>query len=370
MTNAEQLQQIDRALIELLSQRIAVLGELGALSREEQCVNCEPLLAELGVPEWLWHNLVTNCNAVLTDASPLPATRQEAKTVTVVGGQGAMGQFFVEWLSQNGHTVRIFEYCDWHRAEQLLRDVDLVLVCVPLDATQAVVRKLAPYLQPSTVLADIASIKEPVLQTMLEAHSGPVLGLHPMFGPGAKSLMAQTIVACPGRGAETYQWLLQSLEDSGGKLLICAAVEHDQMMVTVQAIRHFVTFSLGVFLAEEGVDVERSLSFASPIYRMEINMVSRMFAQNASLYADIMLATPDRPLAIGRLAETCQRLAHLIQQGDRAALIHEFEAVQEVFKDESTRAMEESNHVVNNLGIFLAAREAEAQKIPAQLAKL
>ncbi|MFO6426374.1 hypothetical protein ACLBOM_11150 [Escherichia coli] len=33
------------------------------------------------------------------------------------------------------------------------------------------------------ILVDLASVKNGPLQAMLAAHDGPVLGLHPMFGP-------------------------------------------------------------------------------------------------------------------------------------------------------------------------------------------
>ena len=142
----------------------------------------------------------------------------------------------------------------------------------------------------------------------------------------------------------------------GGKLITCTPDEHDRMMVAVQAIRFFANFTLGAFLAEEGIDIERSLEFASPLYRIEINTVSRLLAQSAALYIDILLASDERCEAIQRLVQTSDRLAKLLANGDRSALITEFETAHKAFGD-SPRAVEESNHVINHLSTFLVANE-------------
>lgn len=132
-------------------------------------------------------------------------------------------------------------------------------------------------------------------------------------------------------------------------------------MVAVQAIRFFANFTLGAFLAEEGIDIERSLAFASPLYRIEINTVSRLLAQDAALYIDILLASEERCEAVQRLVNVSDRLARLLAQGDRAALITEFEVAHQAFCSQTTRAVEESNHVINHLSTFLAATESDAR---------
>ena len=235
---------------------------------------------------------------------------------------------------------------------------------VPLKATAAVIRRVAPYLAPTAILADIASTKVSIVQTMMESHVGPVVGLHPMFGPGPDSFLGQKVVICPGRDPEVSQWLLVFIEADGGKLITCTPDEHDRMMVVVQAIRFFANFTLGAFLAEEGIDITRSLEFASPLYRIEINTVSRLLAQSAALYIDILLASEERCEAIGRLVKTSDRLAKLLANGDRAALINEFEMAYKAFEQEAPRAPEESNHVINHLSTFLAA---SAIKMPVKV---
>ncbi|QSJ20025.1 bifunctional chorismate mutase/prephenate dehydrogenase [Nostoc sp. UHCC 0702] len=351
------LQEIDQQIIDLLSKRIAVLAESEPVSLEAQIANFGLSLAEGGVPESIWKNIVIDCAAVTT--ASLPANRVQPRQVTLVGGHGMMGRFFREKLSAAGHQVCILEQSDWDHAESLLAGADLVLICVPIEYTIEVIQKLASYLDPNTALADIASIKTPILQAMLEHHKGPVMGLHPMFGQGIQSFLSQKVVVCPGREDFAFQWLLDLIENEGGKLIVSTPEEHDQMMMAVQAIRNFKTFSFGVFLKEEEINIRRSLDFSSPIFRLEIGIVSRLLTQSAPLIVDIMLATPERREAIGRLAKTYERLAQLIIQNDRNALISEFKASHSFLGDELNGALEESTHVINALSIFQAAREAE-----------
>lgn len=361
----QKLQQIDQDLIKLLGERISVLAS-GIPTMQEQISNCSTYLVEAGVPESVWQNVVLDCIAAVNTASS-SVVSIEPRNVTAIGGDGMMGRFFGDRLRAAGHNVSVLEYNDWDNAEQLLSQADLVLVCVPLKSTLAVIQKAARYFRPTTALVDIASIKTPFVQAMLEQHQGPVLGLHPMFGPGVKSFLSQKVVVCPGRGDEAFQWFLDAIKNDGGKLITCTPEEHDQMMIAVQAIRHFSTFSLGVFLAEEEIDIARSLDFASPIYRLESNIVSRLFAQDGSLYIDIILGSKERTEAIARLAQTYSRLAELVAHKDRSALMREFVNARNAFEQESDRALEESNYVINAMSTLLAANEVKANLMPAPL---
>lgn len=352
----QKLKQIDTDLIKLLSKRIAVLAESEPPTLEEQVDSFITLLAEAGVPQFVWKNIVTGCAAAFASASSSPGNVLPRR-VTVIGGRGMMGRFFTSRLFAAGHKVKILEHEDWDHADRLLAEVDLVLVCVPIEHTLEVIRKAARYLAPTTALCDITSIKTPIVQAMLEYHPGPVLGLHPMFGPGVKSFLSQNVVVCPGRKDEAFQWLLDLFESEGGKLIVCTPEEHDQMMVAIQAIRHFSTFSLGVFLAQEGIDLGRSLEFSSPLYRLQLDMVTRLFAQSPPLCIDIMLATEERREAIGRLATTFNQLAQLVGNKDRDTLIREFEAARSVFGEAKTCALEESNHLIDFLSTLRAASQ-------------
>ena len=267
-----------------------------------------------------------------SDNSPYINQVVRSQQVTIVGGKGRMGRFFSSHLSQRGHLVKILESQDWEQAEGLLAGADLVLVCVPIAYTLETISRLSAYLSPTTALADITSIKAPIVKAMLNCHQGPVMGLHPMFGPGLESFSAQKVVVCSGRQKVAFSWLLSLIQNDGGELIYATPEEHDRMMATVQAVRNFATFSFGSFLSADRVEVGRSLDFSSPAYRQQIEMVQRLFTQSAPMVVDIILASPESRAAIAQLGNVCSRLAQLVEQGERSALIEEFESANGFFQ--------------------------------------
>jgi prephenate dehydrogenase len=345
------LQEIDRELIELLGKKIALL-------RRQNPPHSSPteLLSQAGVPEFVWRNLTLNCVAASQIAHP---SLTKPRKVTVIGGEGKMGRFFVEQLAAAGHRVNILERDDWEDAPKLLGKADLVLICTPIEHTVNAIAKASAYLSPSTVLADISSCKTDIVSSMLEHHSGAVLSLHPMFGPNTRSLLSQNIIVCPGRKIESGQWFLDFMTNKGGKIVFCTPQEHDKMMAIVQAMRHFVTFSLGVFLAEEGIDLKHSLKFTTPLYRLQLDLVNRLFASDSSLSLHLMLCEPKRRQTIARLAATYNRLADLVAQEDRETLKQEFDATSNCLGNEGDRALQESDYLLESLSIFLAAQESD-----------
>ncbi|WP_318780816.1 bifunctional chorismate mutase/prephenate dehydrogenase [Dendronalium phyllosphericum] len=330
---SDKLRQTDQSLIALLSDRLSLLAASELPSLEAQIADVAPLLAEAGIPESVWAGVVHSCHATLIPESVTNYVRP--RQITIIGGRGRMGRFFKEQFSAIGHNVRVLEQEDWEYADQMLNQADLVLVSVPIKYTVDVIKRTAKYLSQTTALCDITSIKTQPTQAMLEYHPGPVMGLHPMFGPSIKSFLGQKVVVCPGRNENSFQWLLDFIKSQGGEVISCTPEEHDQMMVLVQATQHFLRFSLGVFLAQTGTDINRSLSMSTPNYRQEIDIVKRLFSQNPNLCVDIMLATEERSQAINSLVNTYSRLARLVAMKDRAALIQEFENTQEFLEIEN-----------------------------------
>jgi len=290
------------------------------------------------------------------------ASGERGRRITIVGGEGAMGRFFGARMRAQGHQVRSLDRGDWDRAPELLGDADLALLCAPIDAMGGVMGRAAGHLRAGALLADVCSLKAEPVRAMLEAHAGPVIGLHPMFGPGVGSMLSQRVVVCPGRNGGAARWLLEALEADGALLTEATPEEHDRMMLVVQAMRHFATIVFGRFLAEEGVDAARSLDFASPVYRLELGMVERLFAQDAALYADIILADEERRAAAGRLAEAARETAALVGEADRAGLIALFRSIGERLRGEPERALIESAGAIDALGALLAAQRLERER--------
>ncbi len=259
----------------------------------------------------------------------------QLRPIVIIGGNGQMGRLFNRLLTLSGYQVRVLDQEDWPQAEQLLADAGMVIVSVPIHVTEQVISRL-PTLPDDCILVDLASVKNRPLHAMLAVHSGPVVGLHPMFGPDVGSVAKQVVVYCDGRRPETYQWLLEQLQVWGARLHRISAVEHDQNMAFIQALRRHLAYGC---TAEENVQLG-SCWRSSPIYRLELAMVGRLFAQDPQLYADIIMSSEENVALIKRYYQRFGEAIKLLEHGDKQAFIDSFRKVEHWFGDYAQRSVE------------------------------
>ncbi|MCX8107326.1 MAG: bifunctional chorismate mutase/prephenate dehydrogenase [Verrucomicrobiae bacterium] len=269
--------------------------------------------------------------------------------VLIVGGRGKMGEYFGRWFREAGYEVRVLDVGDWPHVDELCKGIHLALVSVPIDCTIDVIKKLGPHLPQDCVLADITSLKAGPVAAMLEAHSGPVVGLHPLFGPSTTVMDQQIVVSSPGRDPAACQWVLDQFSVWGNIVLTLPADEHDELMDIMQGVRHFATFAFGRFLAERNVSLSKTLEFCSPIYRLELAMVGRLFAQDARLYAGIILASAERRRLLKEFVDSLEKSRMLLEEGGMDAFCTEFARIAEWFGPFCEQAMRESSFLIDKL---------------------
>lgn len=246
------------------------------------------------------------------------------KQIVIIGGNGLMGKLFNSLWSQQGITVTPLGRNDWQNAAAILKSCAAVIVCVPINSTEKIIRQVAPLISSATILADFTSIKSTPLIAMLAAHTGPVVGLHPMFGPTITSPHNQVIVKCDGRYPEKYQWLIDSLQQLDFTIKPMSAEKHDQAMNFIQGIEHFLTFSLGTFLHHKNEHPQELLEIASPIYLAKLMLMGRIFDQDPALYADIIMADKTRLQLIREFSLWLTSWVDKLEQYNKQDFIAEF----------------------------------------------
>lgn len=275
--------------------------------------------------------------------------KNDLGSVVIVGGKGQLGGLFQQMLRLSGYQVKVLDKDDWQQAECLFADAGLVLVTVPIAITCDIIREKLTQLPRDCILADLTSIKTEPMQAMLAAHKGPVVGFHPMFGPDVGSLAKQVVVVCHGREADKYQWLLEQIAIWGARIVEAEPERHDNAMQLVQAMRHFSTFVYGLNLCKEEADIETLLQFSSPIYRLELAMVGRLFAQSPELYADIIFAQQESQHAIGDYLDNYREALELLKRGDREEFINQFQIVAKWFGDFAPQFQRESRMMLQSV---------------------
>ena len=352
----DKIDAVDKQLIDLLAARLALVGEVGevksrhglpiyAPDREASMLARRRAEAEqLGVPgdliEDVLRRVMRESYASEKDTG-FKCIKPDLGKVVIIGGEGQLGRLFGHMFSLSGYRVETLEQADWPRADEILAGAGLVMVAVPIDITCQIIDRLGN-LPAHCLLVDVTSVKAAPLEHMLAVHQGPVLGLHPMFGPDVASLAKQVIVCCQGRDAAASQWLLEQMTIWGARLQQVEAKAHDEAMTFIQALRHFATFAYGWHLSREGANLERLLALSSPIYRLELAMVGRLFAQDPHLYADIILSSPQNLAMIRRYYQNFGEALGLLERGDRDGFIEAFSQVSGFFGEHADQFLRES----------------------------
>lgn len=356
----DEIDDIDSQLVNLLKKRRTVTTKVGALKnevgmpiyapdREEALLNKRREQAESAglnpdVIEDVLRRLMSD-SYLSQDSSGYLCVNSSCKKVVVIGGKGQLGKIFVDLFTRSSYDVEIIEEGDWCNSADIFAQASVVIVAVPIRLTTTIIQRLKD-LPERCILADVTSIKESPLYEMLKVHKGPVVGLHPMFGPDVTSLIKQTVIVCEGREAEHYQWLLEQIEVWGAKVYPVNAEAHDQAMAMVQVMRHFSTIAYGYHLMTEGADIAQLVEMSSPIYRLELVMVGRLFAQSPVLYSDIIFSNADNVDMMKRFAYRFLELLEDVESGDKDSFIDMFNQVSDWFGDYAGDFLEESKSML------------------------
>jgi prephenate dehydrogenase len=213
-------------------------------------------------------------------------------SIGIIGGSGNMGRWFEGFFKGAGHTVLVAGRKTAMTYSQLARRSDVVMLSVPVSAVEPICREIGPILGPTQLLMDICSLKESVLKTMLTVPSAQVVGTHPLFGPATESLQGQNIIICPGRGTDLLKWLESVFKAGGAVLTRMDPIEHDRSMAVVQGLTHFLSITLGRTLQKLNLKPQEALKVATPVFRTQLDLIGRLFAQDLELYQDLIRNNP------------------------------------------------------------------------------
>lgn len=356
-----EIDSLDRELIQLFSKRLKLVSQVGkvkhqhglpiyAPDREIAMLQARRLEAEKeGIsPDLIEDVLRRFMRESYTNENQFgfKTVNPNIQKIVIVGGNGKLGGLFARYLRASGYPISVLERNDWDVADRILTNADVVIVSVPIANTLETIERLKPYLTENMLLADLTSVKREPLAKMLEVHEGAVVGLHPMFGPDIASMAKQVVVRCDGRFPERYEWLLEQIQIWGAKIHQTDAIEHDHNMTYVQALRHFSTFANGLHLSKQPVNLANLLALSSPIYRLELAMIGRLFAQDAELYADIIMDKAENLEVIESLKQSYEDALKFFENHDRQGFIDAFHQVREWFGDYSEQFLKESHQLL------------------------
>ncbi len=360
----ERIDDIDGEILRLLKERNETVKQVISTKiqnnlpifvpdrEDEKIAGFREMASERGLDaDWAedFLRMIMSSSRAYQSGKTFPQTSAGSKKILMVGGRGGMGSLYSRIAELSGHKVSVLDRDDWDRVEELTRGQDLVIITVPIKVTQDTIERIGPHLDPDTILADFTSNKAHILDAMMNAHKGPVVALHPMHGPDVTNVSRQLMMVCHGRDDAACEWLLEQFQLWGLRIKFVDPEQHDRAMHLIQGLRHFVALLHGSFMREFDLKPEDMADFSSPIYRAELMMTGRIFAQDAELYADIVFSTFERRTLLIEFLEHHKKLAVLVMNNDREGFIREFSKINDFFGAFAEQALTESSYMINRL---------------------
>jgi cyclohexadieny/prephenate dehydrogenase len=213
-------------------------------------------------------------------------------------------------------------------------DAELVLLAVPLGAFATVGADIAAELAPGTVVSDVGSAKQTVLDALLPlmpegvhlvpAHpvagterSGPDAGFATLFD-------GRWCILTPPTGADTtaVARLTEFWSRLGSKVEVMDARHHDLVLAVTSHIPHLIAYSIvGTAADLEGVTRGEVIKYSAGGFRD----FTRIAASDPTMWRDVFLTNRDAVLEVlGRVSEDLAALQRAIRWGEGDTLFQRF----------------------------------------------
>ncbi len=244
-------------------------------------------------------------------------------SIGIIGGTGGLGARFARFFEENfpGVEVVVSGRETEITNKNIVQKCDLVIFAVPIDQTLEVMTQLVPASREDQIWMDFTSIKTQPVKSML-ASKAQVCGAHPLFGP-MPHIEGQTFIYCPERiEASSLESVLEFFQ--AFDLVELSPKEHDDLMGIVQCASHFSDMVMAEAIKNSGFDFSKVWQVSSPSYRLKLEVMGRMFAQNPNLYADIAIQNLSGSGATESFIKAAQDLGTKVKAGNRDFMINNF----------------------------------------------
>jgi prephenate dehydrogenase len=214
-----------------------------------------------------------------------------------------------------------------------VRDADLVLIAAPVAQTGAILRSIAPHLQPHTIVTDAGSTKLDVVQAARDALGqkiGQFVPGHPIAGGeqnGPDAALADLYVgkktvltALPENTAEQLARVSQAWQLCGARIHRLTPQEHDGVFAAVSHLPHLLAYALVDQLARRP-EADLLFQYAASGFRD----FTRIAGSSPEMWRDIALANQVALLdgLDGYIAQL-QQMRQSLADGDGAQLLAVF----------------------------------------------
>lgn len=340
----EQVRRLDGQIVRLIASRLEAVRRIGAIKQqtgvplrdwavERQVLDgAAAVAAEVGVPERL-------ARAVLSALIEESRAEQErlhysgyrgpAERIAIVGGCGRMGRWLRDFLGNQGHSVRVYDLRGGVDREgvcgslgEALEGAAVAFVATPLEVAAESIIAVAKQAFDG-VICDIASLKGPLREALAAARRGGrrVTSIHPMFGPGTRTLSDKVICICDCGDAEATARVRGFFSETAATLVDLSLEEHDRIMSYVLGLSHLVNLLFARVLAGSGRSYAQVQRTGSTTFHSQMATTRTVVNDNPELYYAIQRLNPFTPRLYEAVRGELDALMETVAAGDAARFV-------------------------------------------------
>lgn len=252
-------------------------------------------------------------------------------------GSGDMSTWFADRLRGEGYETLITGRSSKLRPEEMIPQVDVVAVCVPISSTPETIRQYGPMLRDDQALILLAGEAEGVIEAALGSTSSgvEVLLVHNLWGPQAATMKDKNVVVVrTQRSGVLCSEFEAFLYKHGAKICQDGAVQHDLMMGVSQKLPTVISVALALALRQNDIPPGDIGGHSTLTSLYGILSMARMHAQNPRTYAEIMAAKGKGSRIVRDFIENLARVMDMADSGDIPELVKTIEQNRHYLTDE------------------------------------
>jgi prephenate dehydrogenase len=268
--------------------------------------------------------------------------------VAIIGGSGKMGRWFADLLKKDGKEV-VITGRNQSKLQEIKAELDVevdniekavatanaVIISVPIDSFEEVIKQVGLCYRPGQIIMDITSIKVlPVELLHKYLPEALALGMHPLFGPGAKGIRGQNFVLTPTNERERglAHKVEQYLKERGASTALTNPQKHDEMMAVVLGLSHFV----GLVSADTllGLDrLEEMKAVGGTTYKLLLLLAESVVSENPEFYASLQMHLPKMIEIEEAFHHNARIWADLVKDENRQEFVRRMDGLKEKLEE-------------------------------------
>jgi len=258
------------------------------------------------------------------------------KKITVIGAGGQMGQWFTSYFAEKDFEVTGHDSENKVTGKGIIvadslvgaiLKADYVVLCTPTRRTPEIIRLIAKEMKRGTYLIEISSQKSKVVSSLMKMPDkiNPIC-IHPMFGPGIKSIKGKNIISIPIKDAKKELTVVKSLFE-GANFVTIDAIEHDKKIAVILGLTHLMNLVFANIISK---DEKTALTekMAGSTFKIQKTLAESIMTESPELIETI-IANPDIRRYAEDLWKDVGRLLTAVQESKTEEVIDYIKQCQE-----------------------------------------